>query len=218
MAGGWTPSSIIGVRFKLTPQNASFYGYFAESAGHILDGARVLRAAMDKSPSEWPAEASRLNDIEHEGDEATHTIFSAVNSSFITPFDRDDIYALASRLDDCLDHIEASLDIMVLYRVGELTPQVAAQADVLVKMAELTQEAMPDLQRMQNLREYWIAINSLENEADRNYRRMIAALFEDDHDAVEVIKFKSLYDELEAAADAFEMVANTVESIAAKES
>lgn len=206
------------MRFKLTPQNTSFYGQFAELATHIRDGAHLLKGTVDGPPGEWEAAAKRLKQIEHDGDEATHAILKAVNSSFITPFDREDIYRLASHLDDCLDHIEASLDIMVLYRVGDLTPGVVAQVDVLVRMADLTLEAMPGLERMSHLQEFWIAINSLENEADQNYRRMIAALFDDDRDAIDVIRHKALYDELEAAADSFETVANTVESIAAKES
>ncbi|WP_237565305.1 DUF47 domain-containing protein [Ornithinimicrobium cavernae] len=210
--------SIVAVRFKLTPQNTTFYGQFADLATHIRDGAHLLKATVEGPPGEWKAAAQRLKDIEHHGDEATHTIMSAVNSSFITPFDRDDIYRLAARLDDCLDHIEASLDIMVLYRVQELPAAVTEQVDVLVEMADLTLEAMPGLQKMHHLREFWIAINSLENVADRNYRRMIAALFDGERDAVDIIRYKALYDELEAAADSFETVANTVESIAAKES
>lgn len=210
--------SIVAVRFKLTPQNTTFYGQFADLATHIRDGAHLLQEAVAGPPGEWESAAKRLKQIEHEGDEATHAILSAVNSSFITPFDRDDIYRLAARLDDCLDHIEASLDIMVLYRVDKLPKTVAKQVAVLVEMADRTLEAMPGLQKMANLREFWIAINSLENDADRNYRRMIANLFDGDRDAVDIIRHKALYDELEAAADAFETVANTVESIAAKES
>lgn len=206
------------MRFKLTPQNTTFYGQFADLATHIRDGAHVLQSAVLGPHEEWESAAKRLKQIEHEGDEATHKILSAVNSSFITPFDRDDIYRLAASLDDCLDHLEASLDIMVLYRVGELEPAVAKQVDVLVQMADLTLEAMPGLERMHHLREFWIAINSLENTADQNYRQMIAELFDDKRKAVEIIKLKALYDELEAAADSFETVANTVESIAAKES
>jgi len=206
------------VRFRITPQNTAFYDYFAESARHILAGAKVLRDVLGEPPDGREPYLTRLKEIEHLGDEATHQIMNAVNSSFITPFDRDDIYALASRMDDCLDHIEASLDIMVLYRVGELVPAVSSQVDVLVRMAELTAEAMPALRSMSDLQDYWIEINRLENAADQNYRRMIADLFENRHDAIEIIRLKALYDELEAAADAFETVANTVESIAVKES
>lgn len=206
------------MRFKITPQNRSFYGLFTESAEHILEGAKVLRAGLETPPGEREEAATRLKDLEHDGDSATHRILSAVNSSFITPFDREDIYDLASRLDDCLDHMEAAISIAVLYRVGEVPPELLTTADVLIKMAELTLEAMPGLEKMHGLKEYWIAINSLENEADQHYRHMIAALFENNHDAVEIIRLKALYDEVEAAADSFETVANTIESIAAKES
>jgi predicted phosphate transport protein (TIGR00153 family) len=140
------------------------------------------------------------------------------NSSFITPFDRSDIYALASRLDDCLDHLEAAVDIVVLYGIGVLPAGVHDQIDVLVRMAELTAEAMPRLRSMRDLQEYWIEINRLENTADQIYRRMTAELFRNEHDAVQIIKLKGVIDELESAADDFETVANTVESIAVKES
>lgn len=206
------------MRFTLTPKNTSFYSQFADLAGHIRDGARILAEAVNGPESAWETAAVKLKEAEHHGDEATHAIMSAVNSSFITPFDRDDIYSLASRLDDCLDHIEASLDIMVLYKIGDLPEAVSQQVDVLVQMADLTAEAMPGLEKMAHLREFWIAINSLENTADQHYRQMLAALFTEQRDPVDIIKFKSLFDELEAAADAFETVANTVESIAAKES
>jgi predicted phosphate transport protein (TIGR00153 family) len=141
-----------------------------------------------------------------------------VNSSFITPFDREDIYGLAANLDDCMDLMEAAVDLIVLYRIGELPSGIAAQVEVLARMSELTAEAMPRLRSMSDLQEYWIEINRLENQADQVYRRLLAELFNNGADAITVLKLKEVIDELEAAADAFEKVAHAVESIAVKES
>ena len=206
------------MRFRLTPHNASFYDLFATSASHLVDAARELTKLLGVEPSEREAIASRIRDLEHDADESTHAIMRKVNSSFITPFDREDIYGLASNLDDCMDLMEAAADLIVLYRIGDLPDGISAQVEVLARMAELTAEAMPRLRSMSDLSEYWIEINRLENQADRIYRKLLAEVFNDGTDAITVIKLKEVIDQLEAAADAFETVANQVESIAVKES
>jgi predicted phosphate transport protein (TIGR00153 family) len=164
--------------------------------------------------------AARMREIEHDADESTHEIIRKVNSSFITPFDREDIHGLASALDDCMDLMDAAVDLIVLYRVGDLPAGVADQVEVLSRMSELTAEAMPRLRSMKDLSEYWIEINRLENQADQTYRRLLAGLFNGDFgsDAITIMKLKEVVEELEAAADAFENVAHKVESIAVKES
>jgi predicted phosphate transport protein (TIGR00153 family) len=150
---------------------------------------------------------------------ATHEIIRRVNSSFITPFDREDIHGLAATLDDCMDLMDAAVDLIVLYRIGELPAGVSDQVEVLARMSELTADAMPRLRSMKDLAEYWIEINRLENQADQIYRRLLAELFNGNHlDAITVMKHKEVIEELEAAADAFEKVAHKVESIAVKES
>jgi predicted phosphate transport protein (TIGR00153 family) len=206
------------VGFRVTPHNTTFYDLFAMSASHLVDGARELTKLLGAEPSEREAVASRMRDLEHAADESTHAIMRKVNSSFITPFDREDIYRLASNLDDCMDLMEAAADLIVLYRIGELPDGTSAQVEVLTRMAELTAEAMPRLRSMRDLSEYWIEINRLENQADHIYRQLLAELFNDGADAIMVLKLKEVTDELEAAADAFETVANQVESIAVKES
>jgi predicted phosphate transport protein (TIGR00153 family) len=155
---------------------------------------------------------------EHAGDEVTHAIMRELNESFITPFDREDIYRLASSLDDVMDAMEAAVDLVVLYQIGELPPEVADQIDVIERAAELTAEAMLKLRSMKDLSEFWIELNRLENQADQVYRRLLARLFGGDFDAMTVMKLKEVVDQLEGAADAFEHVANTVETIAVKES
>jgi predicted phosphate transport protein (TIGR00153 family) len=206
------------VGFRLTPQENSFFDLFATLAGHLLDGAHELTNLLAVEHSERDSVASRMRDIEHSADDATHAIMRKVNSSFITPFDREDIYRLASKLDDCMDLMEAAADLIVLYRIGDLPDGISAQVEVLARMAELTAEAMPRLRSMNDLSEYWIEINRLENQADQAYRRLVAELFNNGTDAIAVLKLKEVIDQLEAAADAFETAAHTVESIAVKES
>ena len=204
--------------FRLTPQETSFFDLFATSASHLVDGAKEMTNLLGVEHSEREAVALRMRDIEHAADESTHAIMRKVNSAFITPFDREDIYRLASRLDDCMDLMEAAADLIVLYRIGDLPDGITAQIEVLGRMAELTAEAMPRLRSMHDLSEYWIEINRLENQADQAYRRLLAELFNNGKDAITVLKLKEVVDVLEAAADAFEDVAHTVESIAVKES
>ena len=205
--------------FRLTPQENSFYDLFAKSASFLVDGARELTTILGVEPSEREAVAARMREIEHQADEATHEIIRKVNSSFITPFDREDIHGLAANLDDCMDLMDAAVDLIVLYRIGELPPGVAHQVEVLTRMSELTADAMPKLRSMKDLTEYWIEINRLENQADQIYRRLLAELFNGQAtDAITIMKHKEVIEELEAAADAFEQVAHKVESIAVKES
>jgi predicted phosphate transport protein (TIGR00153 family) len=206
------------VGFRLTPQDTGFYDLFATSASHLVEGSAILTEVLGADRSEREQLARKMRDAEHAADEATHAIMKKVNSSFITPFDREDIYALASALDDCMDMMEAAVDLIFLYQIDQLPAGVAAQVEVLVRMSELTAEAMTRLRSMRDLAEYWIEINRLENEADQQYRRLLAELFNGDLRATEIMKLKEVVEELEAAADAFEKVANTVESIAVKES
>jgi predicted phosphate transport protein (TIGR00153 family) len=207
------------VGFRLTPQENSFYDLFAKSASYLVDGSRELTTILGAPISEREAIAARMREIEHQADEATHEIIRKVNSSFITPFDREDIHGLAATLDDCMDLMDAAVDLIVLYRIGELPAGVSEQVEVLVRMSQLTAEAMPRLRSMKDLSEYWIEINRLENQADQCYRRLLAQLFNGEStDAITVMKHKEVIEELEAAADAFEQVAHKVESIAVKES
>jgi uncharacterized protein Yka (UPF0111/DUF47 family) len=136
----------------------------------------------------------------------------------VTPFDRDDIYRLAGRLDDVMDFVEAAVDLVVLYQLDELPAEVAEQVDVLQRAALITAEAMPRLRTRKDLDVYWIEVNRLENEADRLYRRLLAKLFDGHLDALTVLKLKEVADQFEAAADAFENVANAIETIVVKES
>jgi uncharacterized protein len=203
---------------RFTPRNNSFYAMFAVSGQNLVVGAGLLKELLGADPADRKDIAKKMREAEHDGDEATHAIMRELNESFITPFDREDIYRLASSLDDVMDAMEAAVDLVVLYQIGELPPEVADQVDVLERAAELTAEAMPRLRSMKDLSEYWIELNRLENQADQVYRRLLARLFNGEYDTLTVMKLKEVVDQLEAAADAFEHVANTVETIAVKES
>ena len=168
--------------------------------------------------SEREAIAAKLVETEHLADDAMHSIMRRLNQTFVTPFDRDDIYALASALDDCMDYMEEAADLIVLYKVDELPARVSEQVQVLQRASELTAEAMPRLRSMDDLPEYWVEVNRLENQADKVHRKLLAQLFDEVSDPILLMKLKEIVEVLEQAADAFEKVANTVETIALKES
>jgi len=206
------------VRLRLTPRETVFYDMFATAGNNLLEGARVLEQLLTVSRPGRAVLAKQLSDLEHVGDDRTHQIMREVNSTFVTPFDREDIYRLASRLDDVLDFFEAAGDLVVLYDLEILPLEMPRMAEILVRGAELTAGAMPRLRSLENLSDYWIEVNRLEDDADRLYRRFVARLFGGDFDALTVMKLKEIAEQLEGAADALENVANTVETIAVKES
>ena len=205
------------MRFRLRPTDTTFYDLFSRSADNLTDGARLL-AEMLGEGNDKAAIAAQMREAEHRGDEATHEIVKRVNTTFVTPFDREDIYRLASDLDDVMDFMEEAVDLVLLYEIQELPIETAEQVEVLQRAAELTAAAMPALRTMKGLEEYWIEINRLENQGDRTYRHIVAKLFAGSYDALTVLKLKDVVDSLEHAMDAFEHVANTIEQIAVKES
>jgi uncharacterized protein Yka (UPF0111/DUF47 family) len=154
---------------RLTPRNTQFYDMFSAAAGNVLDAALVLKELLNAPPDERAALARQLRDLEHVGDQVTHDIMRALNTSFITPFDREDIAVLASRMDDIVDHIEAAADLTVLYRIETLPSAVRQQAELLEEAARMTVDGMGRLRTLQKLEDYWITINDIENRADAAY-------------------------------------------------
>jgi uncharacterized protein len=208
--------------FRLTPHERGFYPLFSQAADNIAAAADDLAKLVAAEPAERPSLAARVKQAEHAGDDLTHKIMLKINTTFVTPFDREDIYRLASALDDVLDAIEEAADRIVLYRLGTLPPGVTAQVQVLQRAAAVTAEAMPRLEKLADLQQYWIELNSLEDEADGLYRALLGSLLAPPDpappaDVLTVLKTKEVVEVLEQAADAFETVANTVESIAVKE-
>jgi predicted phosphate transport protein (TIGR00153 family) len=162
--------------------------------------------------------ARRIQEREHEGDRLTHDLIARLNTTFITPMDREDIYALATALDDVVDAIEAAGDLFVLHAIDEPRPSMHQQAEVLVRAARQTEEAVKALESLnrETLEPYWIEINSLENEGDRLYRRAVADMFSGDHRAMDVLRWKDVSGSMEEALDGLENVANIVEAVVLK--
>jgi predicted phosphate transport protein (TIGR00153 family) len=208
----------LDVRLRLTPRENVFYELFTSAANNLLEGAHALEALITGSRGERDALAKQLRDLEHVGDDRTHSILREVNSTFVTPFDREDIYRLAGRLDDVMDYFEAAGDLIVLYDLEVLPLEMHRMTEILVRGAEITASAMGRLKAVSSLSDYWIEINRLENDCDKLYRRFLARLFSGEYDALTVMKLKEIAEQLEGAADAFENVGDTVESIAVKES
>lgn len=206
------------MRLRLTPRDTSFFDLLAASAAHLVTGANLLAELLGADRATRKTLAKQMSEAEHLADEATHTIMRRLNQTFVTPFDRDDIYGLASALDDCMDFMEEAADLIVLYKIDELPARVSDQVQVLQRSAELTAEAMPRLRSMDGLSEYWVEVNRLENQADKSHRKLLAQMFDEITDPIHLMKVKEVVEKLEDAADAFEKVANMVETIALKES
>jgi uncharacterized protein len=208
------------VRFKLRPNDDTFYEFFSKAAANLVRGTELL-TELALPGADVQSISERLVEVEHDSDAITHELYNKINTSFITPFDREDIYQLGSQLDDIMDHLEAVGSLLYLYgltKLPVLPREVHEIVNVLDQQAKLTAAAMPRLKTMKDLKEYWVECNRLENDGDRAYRMLLVRLFSGEYDALTVLKMKEVADELEAACDAFEHVANTVETIAVKES
>jgi hypothetical protein len=207
------------VKLRFFAREESFFDLFDAAAGNVAEAASVLRDMVDDFVDP-ERKAKRLFEQEHEGDRITRAILSRLNSTSSTPFDREDIYALATELDDVTDAIEAAGDMLVLHKVVEPIEPVREQARLLDEASRETAAGLRHLRRLaqDELRAYWLRINELENQADRLYRRARAELyaFEGEHPARYVLVWKDIIEQLEEAMDALEHVAHTVESIVLK--
>jgi predicted phosphate transport protein (TIGR00153 family) len=204
------------MRIRLVPREESFFDLFEQMAQKVHEGADDLLALLENY-TDLDKRVGRILDIEHEGDEITHEVIQRLNTTFVTPFDREDIHRLASNLDDVLDHIEAAAEYLQLHRIDEPLPQMISLAQTLLEAAHKTAQAMPKFRKMSGLDEYWVEINRLENEGDRFYRRTIAEVFSGDYRAMDVLRFKDIIEEIENSIDRLEDVANTIESIVLKQ-
>jgi hypothetical protein len=208
------------VKFSLRPTEGAFYELFTRAAANLVKGTALLQE-LALPGVDVQSVSERLEEVEHDSDQITHDLYKKINSTFVTPFDREDIYRLGSLLDDVMDHLEAVGSLLYLYgltKLPALPREMHELVEVLDKQAKLTAEAMPRLRTLKDLEDYWIECNRLENDGDRVYRMLLVRLFSGEYDALTVLKMKEVADELEAACDAFEHVANTVETIAVKES
>ena len=205
------------MKLKISNRADAFFGLFVESAENLRSAAELLQDLIGDY-RDVASKAQRIADREHEGDEVTHAIIRLLNTTFVTPMDREDIYQLATALDDVLDELEAVSDLFVLHRIETPLPEMKAQIDVLVLAARQTEQALAALSNMkrEELEPYWIEINRLENEGDQLYRRAIADLFSGEHRAMDVLKWKEVIENLEEALDGLENVANIIESTVLK--
>jgi hypothetical protein len=202
------------VRLSLVPKEQDYFRLFAEQAANLDAAAQLLVRFMDENVSKSIAAA--ILEHEHVGDKILHDIVKRLNKSFITPIDREDIYSLVATMDEVLDNIEAAADAMILFRVTEPTPQARAQAAVIARATPILRECMDNLEKPKGIDERIIAVNSLENDGDRIHRDAVASLFDGDMKCTDIIKWKDIYEILEAAIDECEHVANVIESIVLK--
>lgn len=199
----------------MIPADEGFYELFVQAAQNNHRAAEFLRELF-LNFGERERLRERIRQAEHEGDEITHQIMRRINTTFVTPFDREDIYRLAGNLDDVLDHIDAASDFVILHGITDPLPEFAKQSDVLVRAASTAYEALERLHTFKGLSDYWVEINRLENEGDSVYRRTVAHLFSGDFKGLEVLKHRDVVEEIEAAIDSLEDVANVIESIVLK--
>ena len=199
----------------MIPRERVFYDLLEQAAVGVAVGARELADLVEALP-DATRQHQRIRDLEHEGDDLTHRIMATLNTTFVTPFDRQDIHRLASTLDDVLDAIEAVSDLLVLHRVEEPLPALRQQAGVLVQITKAVAREVRHLRTLSSVERDWSDINRLEREGDRIYRRATADLFSGDHPAIEVLKWQDIIDQVEDAIDRCQHISNTMESIALK--
>lgn len=200
---------------RLIPREQKFFRMFAEVAQNLTEGARVLQEIL-RQPNGLTERISKLQEIEHRGDELTHDIIRMLNQTFITPFDREDIHMLSSAFDDVLDFVNAAAIRMTLYRISSPPPAAANLAGLIVTQAEELSKCVSVLGETQKVLDYCVEVNRIENEADRVSRKAIAELFEHEKDPIQLIKLKELYEVLETATDKAEDAANVLETITLK--
>ena len=203
--------------FRLIPKDESFFDLFEQAANRLVTAAGVLVEATARVDT-LPENAKRLERLEHDADQLTHELVEKVNRTFITPFDREDIYRLVTELDDVMDLMEAATERFILFKVQQILPQAQEIAKVIQQQVQQIQGVMPQLRRLKrdSIMPHCVEINRLENVGDRLLRDAMASLFDGRHDPLTVIKWRELYELMEEATDKCEDVANTIEGIVLK--
>ncbi len=203
------------MRLPFIPREEKFFELFVDDAKNVLAGARLL-SEFFRSYDQRERIASQLLDLEHVGDGISHDIGHKLEHTFVTPFDREDIHQLISRLDDVLDFIEEVADTCLLYKIEAPTETAREQTAIVVRQCEEIVRALEKLKGFKDIGPHWIEIHRLENEGDRISRKAMAHLFTDGHDPVHIIKWKDLYALLEDTIDSCEDTANVIERIVVK--
>ena len=200
---------------RLIPRETKFFRMFSEVSQNLTQGTRLLHDIL-KNPANMEPRLDQLQEIEHHGDDMTHGILTALNQTFITPFDREDIHRLTSSLDDVLDFVNAAGVRLRLYKITS-PPSIAAElAAMIVKQSEELAQGVSLLEKNKLVLEHCVEVHRLENEADRLSRKAIAELFDNEKDPIQLIKIKELYEVLETATDKAEDAANVLEAVTLK--
>ncbi|MBI5882650.1 MAG: DUF47 domain-containing protein [Elusimicrobia bacterium] len=205
--------------FNIIPKEEKFFELFEAQAAHNEDAARTFRELMKNWSLQSPA-FDKLRDIEHEADITTHEIIDKLNRTFVTPFDREDIHELASKMDDIVDILQSLSLRMQLYGIQRVTEDLIAMSETVLHAVECLRKAVPhlkDLRETRRILDYCIEINRLENAGDNALAHAISNLFKGKPDPLEVIKWKEIYEGTEEAIDRCEDVANTIEGIVVKQ-
>jgi hypothetical protein len=204
-------------RFSLLPRDRTFFDLFIEAGQNTVHASRLL----DRMMHEWPEDEGLSREVleaEQEGDRITHDIIQRLNSTFVTPIDREDIYGLATQMDDIVDFTEEAADFLGLYKIEAPMEQATALTKVLVAACEQLAQGLEHLREFKDLDKYWIEIHRLENEGDRISRDAVASLFSNGIDPMVVIRWKDIFAVLEEAIDATETAAQILEGIVIKNS
>jgi hypothetical protein len=202
--------------FSLLPREDVYFDLFTQMAGKIEEASAILTEMLDDADPDLPRYRTRIKDVEHGCDQLTHQITNKLNKSFITPFDREDIYTLAVALDDICDYIDAGVRAVVMYGIREQNAYSRQLARIIRDLGVEIRSAVSVLSRPNGISERFKEIHRLENEADDVYFRAIGQLFNEETNPIEVIKWKEFYEILENATDRCESVANIIESIVLK--
>jgi len=202
--------------FSLLPREDEYFVYFSQITEKILEASNILVEMLQDKHENFGAHAKRIKDAEHACDELTHQVTDKLNKSFITPFDREDIFSLAVALDDVCDFIDEGARAVVIYDIHEISDYAKAFAKVIQASAIELNAAVSMLHKPDGMNQHILEIHRLENEADDIYLRAIGELFKNQTDPITLIKWKELYEVLENATDRCETVANIVESIILK--
>jgi len=204
------------VRLALVPRTTEFYDLFGRAGDNALDAARKAEQRFREYPNASVSQAD-IKAIEHEGDRITHDLIQLLNTQYVTPFDREDIYELAGAIDDVVDHIDEACDLLELYGVDSATRQALQQASIIVGAVECLNRALHELRGMKGVQKELVELKQLEDEGDRIVREAIADLFRDPRiDPLVVIRWKDIFDALEASLDACETAANVIGNIVVK--
>ena len=204
------------MRLALVPRTTEFYDLFGRAGDNALEAARKAEQRFREYPNARVSQAD-IKAIEHEGDRITHDLIQLLNTQYVTPFDREDIYELAGAIDDIVDHIDEACDLLELYGVDSATRQALQQAGIIVGAVECLNRALHELRGMKGVQKELVELKRLEDEGDRVVREAIADLFRDPRiDPLVVIRWKDIFDALEASLDACETAANVIGNIVVK--